>query len=149
VFVQPSLQWKSNKYYIFWVHVCSLMYPACNAHAPYCRVVCPALKYWSTLSHKRHDFEEKKKLLNIKLCSDLLYKFCPKHYSFQEELSEIWSKMYFGLHVRYPLFLFDFNETGILDRFSKSRHISNIMKIPSVRAELFHDGRTDRQTWRS
>jgi len=27
---------KSNKYYIFWVHVCSLRYSACSAHAPYC-----------------------------------------------------------------------------------------------------------------
>jgi len=29
------LQWKSNKYYTFWVCVCILRYPACNAHAPY------------------------------------------------------------------------------------------------------------------
>jgi hypothetical protein len=34
--VQPLLQWKSNKYYIFWVCVCSLRYPAFNAHAPCC-----------------------------------------------------------------------------------------------------------------
>ena len=34
-FLQQFLQWKSNKYYIFWVCVCSLRYPACNAHAPY------------------------------------------------------------------------------------------------------------------
>jgi hypothetical protein len=33
--VQPLLWWKSNKYYILWVCVCSLNYPACNAHAPY------------------------------------------------------------------------------------------------------------------
>jgi hypothetical protein len=37
-FVQPLLQWKSNNYYIFWVCVCSLWYPACNSHAPYCRL---------------------------------------------------------------------------------------------------------------
>jgi hypothetical protein len=29
---------KSNKYYIFWVCVCSLRYPACYAHAPYCHL---------------------------------------------------------------------------------------------------------------
>ena len=28
------LQWKSNTYCIFWVYVCSLAYPARNAHAP-------------------------------------------------------------------------------------------------------------------
>jgi len=25
-----------NKYYILWVCVCSLRYPACNAHSPFC-----------------------------------------------------------------------------------------------------------------
>ena len=30
--------WKTNKYYTFWVSVCSLRYPACNAHAPYCHL---------------------------------------------------------------------------------------------------------------
>ena len=36
-FVQPLLQWGSNKYYILCVCVCvfSLRYPAYNAHAPY------------------------------------------------------------------------------------------------------------------
>jgi hypothetical protein len=34
-FLQPLLQWKSNEYYIFWVCVCGLRYPACNAHAPF------------------------------------------------------------------------------------------------------------------
>jgi len=31
---------KSNKYYIFWRHVCSLRYTAYNAHAPYHIAVC-------------------------------------------------------------------------------------------------------------
>jgi len=29
---------ESNKYYIFSVCACSLSYPACKAHAPYCRL---------------------------------------------------------------------------------------------------------------
>ena len=32
------LLWKSNKYYTLWVCVCSLRYPVCNAHAPYCHL---------------------------------------------------------------------------------------------------------------
>jgi len=36
--VQPLLQLKSKKYYIFWVCVCSLRYPARKAHAPYCHL---------------------------------------------------------------------------------------------------------------
>ena len=31
-------------------------------------------------------------------------------------MSEIWSKMYIGLRVKYPLFLSDFNETWIFSR---------------------------------
>jgi hypothetical protein len=38
-FVQPRLWWKSYKYYILWVRVCSLRYAACNVHAPYCIVI--------------------------------------------------------------------------------------------------------------
>ena len=36
--VQQLFQWKSRKYYICWVCVCSLTYPACNAHASYCHL---------------------------------------------------------------------------------------------------------------
>jgi len=35
---QPLLQWKSNKYYVLWVCVCSVSYTACNAHVSYCRL---------------------------------------------------------------------------------------------------------------
>jgi len=42
--VQPLLQWKSNKCYIFWMCDCSLRYPACNAHAP-CYYLWPAPLY--------------------------------------------------------------------------------------------------------
>jgi hypothetical protein len=48
------------------------------------------------------------------------------------------------LHVKYPLFLSDFNKTfKPLNRFSKN---INFMKTRPVGAELFHvDGRTDRR----
>jgi len=47
----PLLPWKSNKYYIFWVYVCSLIYPACKAHAS-CYIVNGTIfrkkeSYWS------------------------------------------------------------------------------------------------------
>jgi hypothetical protein len=45
------------------------------------------------------------------MCFDFLYKFCLEHFSFYEELSAVLSNMYIGLHVEYPLFLSDFNET--------------------------------------
>jgi len=46
---------------------------------------------FSTLSLKRHDFRKKKKLYRTQnVCFDFLYKFCLKHFSFWEEMSEIW-----------------------------------------------------------
>ena len=57
--------------------------------------------------------------------------------------------MYIGLHVKYPLFFSDFNETWIfLTDFRKKKkkpQILNCIKIRKVGAELFHvDGQTDR-----
>ena len=56
--------------------------------------------------------------------------------------------MYVGLHVKCPLLLSDYNETWTsINILSKNTHISNFVKIHSVRAELFHaDVETDRQT---
>jgi hypothetical protein len=65
-------------------------------------------------------------------------------FSFSEELSEIRSKMYIGLHVQYWSFLSDFYETYFVDIFSKNVLTSNFMKIRPVGAEFFHaDGQTD------
>jgi len=48
---------KINKFYIFSVCVCSLRLPGtqCACVIP-SSVACLALQYFSTLSHKRHDF---------------------------------------------------------------------------------------------
>ena len=57
----------------------------------------------------------------------------------------MWSEMYIGLHVKYPLFLSDFNEPWTSRQILGNTEISNIMKILPVGAELFHEGRqTDR-----
>jgi hypothetical protein len=47
------------------------------------------------------------------VCLDFLYNFYLKHFSFYEEMSELLSKMFIGLHVKYQLFLSDFTETSI------------------------------------
>jgi len=63
-FVQALLQRKSKTYYAFWVCICSLRYPACNEH-----VTRPAIQYFSTLSHKLHDFRKKKRnVIEHKMC---------------------------------------------------------------------------------
>ena len=63
--------------------------------------------------------------------------------------ARFYQKMYICRHVKYPLFLPDFNEAWIFPTvYSKNTQISNFMKIRAVGAELFHaDGRMDRQTW--
>jgi hypothetical protein len=80
------------------------------------------------------------------MCFDFLYNFCLKHLSFWEEMREIWSKMFIGLHVKYPLFLSDLNETWISS--TKVRKILNYKSLwkfiqcgPSC--SMRTDGRTD------
>jgi hypothetical protein len=58
VSVQLFLQWKSNKYYVLWVCVCSLSCPACNAHASSCHLWPVWLLQYFSISYKRHDFRK-------------------------------------------------------------------------------------------
>jgi len=108
--VQPVLQWTGNKYYVFWVCALSCRYPACNVHAPYCHLwpACLAVHSFSSLSHKRQDFL--KKLLNLKCV--LWFSLQLLSETFVVKRRSEWH-MDIGLHVRYLLFLSDFNETWI------------------------------------
>ena len=66
--MQPLLQWKSSKYYVFRVCVSSLRCQAWNAHAPYYHL-------WSVRFYKfRHEFRGKK-FIEHKMCFNFLYKF--------------------------------------------------------------------------
>jgi len=51
---------KSDKYYIFWVCICNLTYPARKAHKPYCHLW-PVRLYnnFSTLSNIWYDFRKR------------------------------------------------------------------------------------------
>ena len=61
-------------------------------------------------------------------------------------LKRILSQIYIGLLVKYPLFLYDFNETCIWSTYLKKKtHIPSFIKIRPVGAEFFHAGpRRDR-----
>jgi hypothetical protein len=71
--------------------------------------------------------------------------FFLKHLSFSEELSQIWSKMYIVLHVKYPSFLSDFHETWIFSKqiFTKSSNIK-FHENPSSGSRDVSCVRTDR-----
>jgi len=112
-FISTSWWFHSNKYYVFWVCICSLRYPACNAHAPYFPI-CPAPPYniFSTLSHKRHD--SRKKVTEHETCVLIFFTtFVWNNSRSKIEMSEIWSKMYICVHVKYRLLLSEINETCI------------------------------------
>jgi hypothetical protein len=58
-FVQPLLQWKSNKFFIYWMCVCKPSNPASKAHAPHYMGICSLLGctiFFHIVS--QHDFQE-------------------------------------------------------------------------------------------
>jgi hypothetical protein len=126
--------------------VCSLRYPACNAHAPFCHLR-PAPVYNIFPHYLTKGMIFGKMLLDIKMW---ILIFCTTSVCniFHSKKNWVrWSKMYIGLHAKFRLLLADFNETGIFttDFRKKNNQISNFMKLHPVAAELFHtDRRTDR-----
>jgi hypothetical protein len=73
-------------------------------------VFCTFLTYFSTLSHKWHDFSKEKLVTDYKMCVLI---FCANFSDIllvlrRTERSMI-KKMYIGLHVKYQLFLSHFN----------------------------------------
>ena len=114
--MQTFLPLTFHKYYIFWVIVCSLRYPQCKEHVQYFHVW-PVRLYHIFPHYLIKDKICEKILLNIKCVFCLLYTICLKYFSFQEELSEIWWKMYMGLHIKHSLLSF-FNTTFV---FSSDR----------------------------
>ena len=69
---------------------------------------------------------EKKMLLNAKYVLWFLLQVLSKHFSFWEELNEILSKMYIGLHVKYRLLIYDIfvNCNWVVTRWQKySTHL--------------------------
>ena len=50
----------------------------------------------------------------------LLYNFWLNGFLSSEEMSEIWSKIYIGLHVKYSLFLSDFKKTWISSTYFRN-----------------------------
>jgi hypothetical protein len=115
-------------------------------HTVLLSVACPALHYFSTLSHKRHHFRKSYWSLNmlwfsLKLLSETVL-------ILNRSESEIFINVHrYSFKVTVILVGFYWN-WDFLDRFSKNNEISNFTNIFPMEAELF-SGRTDRQTDRS
>jgi len=140
---------ESNKYYIFWVCVCSLSYLACTAHALYCHWwsvrlsnIFPHYLINGTISEKK-----KKKLLNIKCVFWFSLQILSTTVLIRRwiERDMIINVYWSSCNIPVVVVVIVWRNLLFLDRFSKNTQISNFMKIHSVGAEFFHaDEGTDR-----
>ena len=110
----------------------------------------PALQYFSTLSHKRHNFRKKKKVNEHKICFDRYYKF-------------VWSTSHSKTNwarycpIRVSVFMVSSRYSGaIWMKLDFPRRIFeryNFFENPSSRSRVVpwgeRDRRTDIKTWRS
>jgi hypothetical protein len=139
------LPWKSNKYYILWVCVCSLSYPAYTAHAPYYIVICglSGCTVFFHIFHKLRDLREN--VFEHKTCVLIFSTNLSKTLHILRRIQ--WHTI---IHVhrsscKVPLLLSDFNDTWIF-----STDFQSIVKYQiswkSVQWEPSCSMRTDRQT---
>ena len=96
------------------------------------------LQYFTTLSHKRHDF--RKKSIDHKMCVLIFFTRFVCNISRSKKNGEIYD------HTCVLIFRVQWN-LNCLDRFSKNTQILNFMKILSMEPEF--SMRMDGQTWRN
>ena len=139
--MRPLLQWRSNKYYILRVCVCSIRYK----HAPYCHLWPARLHYiFPHYLIKGMIFYLKKRLLNMK-CVLLFSIQFPYQKSLILRMAERDMIKYVSrssckgtCYYQHPLMELEFSR----QIFFKITQVSNSIKIRPVGV----DGRTDRQT---
>jgi hypothetical protein len=132
-----SADWRRR----IWVCVCSLRYPAWNAHAPYCHLW-PALLCNIFPHYLRNCMILVKKSLNIKCVFWFFLQILPGTFLVlrrNDKKNVCWPSR------KVPVILVRFYwNLDFLNRFSKKTEISNFKKIRPLGAELFHaDRRAD------
>jgi hypothetical protein len=85
-------------------------------HIVICGLLCSTIFFHSISNCKIFG----KKVIEHKMCFDLLYNICLKHFSLLGKSERNMIKMHIGLQVKYPLFLYHCNENlKFLDNFRK------------------------------
>jgi hypothetical protein len=103
-------------------------------------VACSAVKYFSTLSHKRHDFQKTKFIEHKK--GVLIFSEIPKH-SLCKKNRATYDQKCIVLEVKYSLLLSDFNETSNFSTdFEKYTNIK-CHENPSRGSRVVPYGQTD------
>ena len=147
------LPWKSSKCHIFWVCICCLGYPACNAHASFCHPwparlhsIIPLYLINGTIFWKKEEVNEHKSVFwfSLQILSEtfLVTRITGRDvnknvYCSSCKLPDIFSHILMNIKYSWHIFF-------------KNTQIWNFMKVRPVGAELFHASRrADTQTWRS
>ena len=144
--MQPLLQLKSNKNYIFWMCVCSLSYPACNAHAPYCHLW--PVRLYKNFPHYLIKARFSKKRIEHKICVFTVSANLVWNISHSKKNWARCDQKCILVDVKHPILLSDFNENWL---FSIDFRKILIYKISwkSVQWEPSCFMRTDGQTCRT
>jgi hypothetical protein len=121
---------------MFWVCVKRLRYPVCNDHSPYSRLFSARID--SIFSHYLiNSMIFVKKVVEPKMCFDFSATFSETFLILRRTERE-WRKILIGLHTKYLLLLYDFNDIWIFLAFRKIL-VSNFTL--SLRADWFHANR--------
>jgi hypothetical protein len=107
---------------------------------------CPAVQYFSTLSHKRQDFRKKENLLNID-CVLISPKTLVWNFLILIKIERDTVKNVYWSSFEVPLFLVDFNVVRIFSiDFRKKNSNIQFHENPSSGNRVIQCGGTDRQS---
>jgi hypothetical protein len=111
-------------------------------------VACPALYYFSTLTHKRHDFRGKK-IMAYKTCLSIFSTNIVWNISYSKTKWAVYDKNVCWSTCKDPVFLSYFNETWIFSTDFRKIHkylitLKTVQWEPSTFQRM--DGWTDRRT---